>query len=131
MQSPSGDLSQLGGPAPEVSLGGIDVEGKPDGSVPLGSLDRHIWIYQSPYYRDLLEKAKFTDPTPRTTTGEEFEFQYACTKRALLPCKLMEHYLIPNLAERTSDQLIINLTSFPELGFSGAAISDWIKGMGA
>ena len=43
----------------------------------------------------------------------------------------MEHYLIPNLAERTSDQLIINMASFPELGISGAAISGWIKGMGA
>ena len=115
-----GDLNQLVGPAPEVSLGGIDAEGKPDGSVPLESLERHSWIYDSPYYQDLLEKAKLLDPTPLTTTGEEFEFQYACTNRALLPCKLMEHYLIPNLAARTNDQLIINLTSFPELGISGA-----------
>ena len=115
-----GDLSQLEGPAPESSLGGIDDEGKSDGSVPLESLERHNWIYDSPYYQDLLEKAKLTDPTPLITTGEEFEYQYACTNRALLPCKLMEYYLIPNLAERTNDQLIINLTSFPELGISGA-----------
>ena len=115
-----GDLGQLEGPAPESSLGGIDDEGKSDGSVPLESLERHNWIYDSPYYQDLLEKAKLTDPTPLTTTGEEFEYQYACTNRALLPCKLMEYYLIPNLAERTNDQLIINLTSFPELGISGA-----------
>ena len=115
-----GELGQLEGPAPEPSLGGIDDEGKSDGSVPLESLERHIWIYDSPYYQDLLEKAKLTDPTPLATTGGEFEFQYACTNRALLPCKLMEYYLIPNLAERTNDQLIINLTSFPELGISGA-----------
>ena len=115
-----GDLSQLEGPAPESSLGGIDDEGKSDGSVPLESLERHNWIYDSPYYQDLLEKAKLTDPTPLITTGEEFEYQYACTNRALLPCKLIEYYLIPNLAERTNDQLIINLTSFPELGISGA-----------
>ena len=115
-----GDLSQLEGPAPESSLGGIDDEGKSDGSVPLESLERHNWIYDSPYYQDLLEKAKLTDPTPLITTGEEFEYQYACTNRALLPCKLIEYYLIPNLSERTNDQLIINLTSFPELGISGA-----------
>ena len=115
-----GDLSQLEGPAPEPSLGGIDAEGNPDGSVPLESLERHIWIYESDYYQDLLEKAKLLDPTPLTSSGEEFEFQYACTNRALLPCQLMEHYLIPNVAARTNDQLIINLTSFPELGISGA-----------
>ena len=115
-----GDLSQLVGPAPEPSLGGIDEQGEPDGSVPLESLERHIWIYESPYYQDLLEKAKLLDPTPLTSSGEEFEFQYACTNRALLPCQLMEHYLIPNVAERTNNQLIINLTSFPELGISGA-----------
>lgn len=115
-----GDLSQLVGPASEPSLGGIDAEGTPDGSVPLESLERHIWIYESDYYQDLLEKAKLLDPTPLTSSGEEFEFQYACTNRALLPCQLMEHYLIPNVAERTNNQLIINLTSFPELGISGA-----------
>ena len=115
-----GDLSQLVGPASEPSLGGIDEEGKPNGSVPLGSLERHTWIYESDYYQDLLEKANLTDPTPLTSTGEEFEFQYACTNRALLPCQLMEHYLIPNVAERTNNQLVINLTSFPELGISGA-----------
>ncbi len=115
-----GDLSQLVGPAPEVSLGGIDAEGKPDGSVPLESLERHIWIYESPYYQELIEKANLLDPTPLTSSGEEFEFQYACTNRALLPCKLMEFYLIPKVAERTNNQLIINLTSFPELGISGA-----------
>ena len=115
-----GDLSQLVGPAPEPGLGGIDASGSPDGSVPLASLERHLWIYESPYYEDLLAKAKLTDPTPLTSSGEEFEFQYACTNRALLPCQLMEHYLIPNLAERTNNQLVINLTSFPELGISGA-----------
>ncbi len=115
-----GDLSQLVGPAPDPGLGGIDEQGDPDGSVPLESLERHIWIYESDYYQDLLEKAKLTNPTELTSSGEEFEFQYACTNRALLPCQLMEHYLIPNLAERTNNQLVINLTSFPELGISGA-----------
>ena len=115
-----GDLTQLVGPATDPGLGGIDEEGKPDGSVPLDSLERHLWIYESDYYRDLLEKAKLLDPTPLTSTGEEFEYQYACTNRALLPCQLMEHFLLPNVAERTNEQLIINLTSFPELGISGA-----------
>ena len=115
-----GDLSQLVGSATEPSLGGIDEDGQPDGSVPLESLERHSWIYESPYYLDLLEKANLLNPTPLTSSGEEFEFQYACTNRALLPCSLMEHYLLPNVRARTNDQLIINLTSFPELGISGA-----------
>ena len=115
-----GDLNQLVGLATDPALGGIDDEGNPNGSVPLDSLQRHIWIYESPYYQDLIDKAKLLDPTPLTSTGEEFEFQYACTNRALLPCQLMEHYLIPNVAERTNNQLVINLTSFPELGISGA-----------
>ena len=108
------------GPAPEPSLGGINAAGKPDGSLSLESLERHIWIYESPYYQELLAKAKLTNPTPLTTTDEKFEFQYACTNRALLPCQLMERFLIPNVAERTNNQLIIDLTSFPELGISGA-----------
>ena len=115
-----GDLNQLVGPATEPSLGGIDADGNPDGSVPLESLERHIWIYESPYYQDLIDKAKLLDPTPLTSSGEEFEFQYACTNRALLPCQLMEHFLIPNVEKRTNGQLVINLTSFPELGISGA-----------
>ena len=83
-------------------------------------MERHLWIYESDYYKDLLDKAKLLDPTPLTSTGVELKFQYACTNRALLPCQLMEHYLLPNVAERTNNQLIINLTSFPELGISGA-----------
>ena len=77
-----GDLSQLVGPATDPPLGGIDEEGNPDGSVPLESLERHIWIYESPYYQDLIEKANLLNPTPLTSSGEEFEFQYACTNRA-------------------------------------------------
>ena len=115
-----GDLKQLAGPATNPDLGGIDAAGKPDGSVPLESLERHLWIYESDYYQDLLDKAKLLDPTPLTSSGEELKFQYACTNRALLPCKLIEYYLLPNVAERTNNQLIINLTSFPELGISGA-----------
>ena len=115
-----GDLSQLVGPATTADLGGIDENGKPDGSVPLESRERHLWIYDSDYYQDLLDTAKLLDPTPMTSTREELEFQYACTNRGLLPCKLMGNYLIPNVAERTNNQLIINLTSFPELGVSGA-----------
>ena len=115
-----GDLAQLVGPAPTADLGGIDADGEPDGSVPLESLQRHQWIYTSPYYRDLLDKARLLNPTPLTSSGESFEFQYACTNRALLPCQLMEDYFIPNVTARTEGQLVINLTSFPELGISGA-----------
>ncbi len=87
-----GDLTQLAGPAPNPDLGGIDQNGNPDGSVPLDSLERHEWIYESPYYEEMLEKANLTDPTPLTTSGGKFEFQYSCVNRSLLPCKLFEHY---------------------------------------
>ena len=39
-----GDLSQLVGPATTGDLGGIDENGEPDGSVPLESRERHLWI---------------------------------------------------------------------------------------
>lgn len=113
-----GDLNQLAGPDPEVGLDGIDENGDAAGSIPLESLQRHQWIYESPYYQEMLERANLTNPTPLTTNGEKFEFQYSCVNRSLLPCKLVEHYLIPNLLERTGGQLIVNLTSYPELGIS-------------
>lgn len=116
----AGDLSQLAGPAPAAGLGGLDADGRPDGRVPLESLQRHEWIYTSPYYRELLDKARLLNPTPLTSRGEKFEFQYVCNNRTLLPCQLMAAYLIPNVAARTGGQLVINLTSLPELGLSGA-----------
>ena len=114
-----GDISQLAGPAPAAELGGLDENGKADGSVPLESLERHLYLYEHPFYQDLLEKANYTNPTQLVSSGEEHVIQHACVNRALLPCILIEHFLAPNLYERTNGQVEILITSFPELGIAG------------
>ena len=114
-----GDLEQLVGPAPETGLGGIDAAGRHDGRVPLESLERHIWLYESPYYRELLDRAKFTNPTPLSSSGEKIVIRHACINRALLPCQLLEAFFVPNLAQRTGGQVEFEVTSFPELGVAG------------
>ena len=114
-----GDLQQLVGPAPETGLGGIDAAGNHDGRVPLESLERHRWLYESPYYRELLDRAKFTNPTPLSSSGERIVIQHACINRLLLPCQLLKSFFAPNLAQRTGGQVEFNVTSFPELGVSG------------
>ena len=86
-----GDISQLVGPAPGVKGQPGDAEfddplGDGNGMVPLAFLEKNIHIFETDYYRQLLDKAKLTDPTPLTSSGEEFKIQYACINRALLPC---------------------------------------------
>ena len=114
-----GDLEQLVGLAPETGLGGIDAAGRHDGRVPLESLERHDWIYKSPYYRELLDNARFTNPTPLSSSGEKIVIRHACINRALLPCRLLETFFVPNLAQRTGGQVEFEVTSFPELGMAG------------
>ena len=108
-----GDINHLAGPAPTVGQGGFG------GNVPLESLERHNWLYESPLYEELLEKARLTDPTPMTYDGPAITIQHVCINRALLPCQLMETYLAPNLRERTNGKLELITSSFPELGLAG------------
>lgn len=108
-----GDINQLVGPAPTMEQGDFE------GHVPLGSLERHLWIYESPFYGELLEKARLTDPTPMTYDGPAITIQHVCINRALLPCRLMETYFAPNLLERTNGKLKFIFSSFPELGVAG------------
>ncbi len=108
-----GDINQLVGPAPTVDQGGFD------DNVPLESLVRHLWLYESPFYGELLEKARLTDPMPMTYDGPAITIQHVCINRALLPCQLMETYLAPNLRERTNGKLELITSSFPELGLAG------------
>ena len=114
-----GDLSLMVGPAPVPELGGLGEDGVADGSVPLDSLERHLYLYEHPFYQKLLEKANYTDPTQLVSSGEEHVIQHACVNRALLPCILVENFLAPNLYERTNGQVEIVITSFPELGIAG------------
>ena len=108
-----GDLNQLVGPAPSVEQGDFD------GNVPLDALQRHDWIYESEFYEGLLEKAKLLDPTEMVYEGDPVTIQHACINRALLPCVLIETYFAPNLEKRTNGKLIINVSSYPELGLAG------------
>ena len=107
------DLSQLVGPAPTWEQGDLD------GNVPLESLERHLWIYESPFYRELIEKAKLTAPTPMTYYGETITVRHACVHWTLLPCVLLETFFAPNLLERTDGKLQFITTSFPELDLAG------------
>ena len=108
-----GDLNQLVGPAPSIDQGDFD------GNVPLDALERHEWIYTSEFYQSLLEKAKLLNPTELVYDGDPVEIQHACINRALLPCALIETYLAPNLEKRTNGKLVLNVSSYPELGLAG------------
>ena len=108
-----GDITQLVGPAKSVEQGDFD------GNVTLDSLERHLWIYESPFYEELLEKANLLDPTPMTYDGDTITIQHACINRALLPCVALETFFAPNLLERTNGNLEFITSSFPELGLAG------------
>ena len=115
-----GDINQLVGPAPSTPAGEPDADlGDSDGNVPLTALEDHLWLYESDYYQSLIEKANLTNPTELTSSGESIKIQHACINRALLPCKIIEQYWAPNLEERTNGQLILEVSSFPELGLAG------------
>ena len=115
-----GDISQMVGPAPMTLSGEPDADlGDSEGNVPLSALEDHLWLYESDYYQSLVEKANLTNPTELTSTGQEIKVQHACINRALLPCKIIEQYWAPNLEARTNGQLILEVSSFPELGLAG------------
>ena len=108
-----GDIAQLVGPATTIEQGDFD------GNVTLESLERHLWIYESDFYEELIEKAKLTDPTPLEYDGEPITIQHACINRALLPCVALESFFRPNLLERTNGKVEFITSSFPELGLAG------------
>ena len=110
-----GDLSQLVGLAP--GDGSLGAEGN---MVPIEMLEENSFLFKTDYYGSLLEKAKLTNPTELTTSGEDIDIQYACINRALLPCVLQIEYFVKNVLERTNGQVDITVSSFPELGLSGA-----------
>ncbi len=115
-----GDLNQLVGPAPGQGLG------DDDNQVPLAMLQKHRYLVDSDYYKSLLEKANLTNPTELTSTGEEFNIQYACINRALQPCILSIVYFAPNILERTNGQVDFEIVSYPELGIAGPDMMDLI-----
>ena len=108
-----GDLSQLVGPAPAEGLGDAN------DMVNLAGLEREKYIFELQYYRDLVEKANFTNPTPMTYDGDPIEIQFACINRTVAPCELFDHFFRKQIEERTNGKVIIDITSFPELGIAG------------
>ncbi len=109
-----GDLNQLTGPVPEPLEDDI---GDYDG-VPYEGLEDYMYVFDSDYYRKLVEQANYTNPTEAITTGENFSYQLACINRALTHCKLAEWWA-EQVSERTNGQLTIEIVGYPELGISG------------
>ena len=131
-----GDIGQLVGPAPGVSekenpdTGELELDdplGDGNGMVPLAFLEKNIHILETDYYRSLLEKAKLTDPTELTSSGEDFRIQYACINRALLPCVLQTVYFAENVRERTNGQVDFEVSSYPELGLAGSDMIELVQ----
>ena len=86
---------------------------------PAMGISSHMFIYTSDYYQGLIEKARLTNPTPLTSSGESIKIQHACINRVLAACVLIQAYLAPNLEQRTNGQVKLTVTSFPELGLAG------------
>ena len=109
-----GDLNQLVGPVPAPIEDDI---GDNDG-VPYEGLEDYLYVFDSDYYRTLVERANYTNPTEVTTTGLNLSYQLACINRALTHCKLAEWWS-DEVYERTNGQLKIEVVGYPELGISG------------
>ena len=116
-----GNFDALVGPSvyPEfMELDGTDL-GDDDGQVPLDAIMDVRWVFESDYYRQLIEKANLTNPTQLTSSGEDIELQHTCINSQLLWCKHQKTFFVPNVEGRTEGQITINVTSFPELGLAG------------
>ena len=131
-----GDFSRLVGPAPGVSekmnedTGELELDdplGDGNGMVPLAMVEKHRHIFETDYYGSLIEKAKLTDPTPLTSSGESHNIQYACINRALLPCVLQTVYFAENVKERTNGQVDFEVSSYPELGLAGSDMIELVE----
>ena len=104
----------------------------PDGNVTLKALEQHLYIYESPIYAELIEKAKLTNPTPLTSSGEEIRISHKCSYSeyfphefdlrltfpgapGFMPCTLLSDYFAPNLRNRTNGQVefVVEITDFP------------------
>ena len=72
-----GDLNQLVGPSPGEGLGDAN------DMVNLAGLERERYLFDSEYYRNLVERANFVNPTERVYDGDPIELQYACINRTV------------------------------------------------
>ena len=111
-----GDINQLVGPAATEDQGDLD------GNVPLDALQRHLFVFDSDYYRGLIEQANLENPTELVERDEVFTIQHACLSRALSFCRVTESFYFPEVTERTKGQVDFVMSSFPELGLAGPDI---------
>ena len=58
-------------------------------------------------------------PLPAPETQEVVTLQVVCINRALRPCELIDSFFIPRVEERTGGQVLIEISSYPELGLGG------------
>ena len=116
-----GDINQLVGPAITVEQGDFD------GNVTLGALQNHLYVFESDYYKGLLEQANVENPTQLVERDEVFTIQHACLNRALSFCRVIETFYFPNVAERTNGQVDFVMSSFPELGLGGPDIPNLLE----
>ena len=108
-----GDLSQLVGPSPGEGLGDANE------MVNLAGLERERYLFDSDYYKNLVERANFANPTELVYEGEPIELQFACINRTVATCELVDAFFRPQIEERTQGKFKIVITSFPELGLAG------------
>jgi hypothetical protein len=95
-----GDINQLVGPAATEDQGDFD------GNVPLDALQNHLFVFESDYYRGLIEQANVENPTELVERDEVFTIQHACLNRALSFCKVTETFYSPRLLSVPRARLI-------------------------
>ncbi|MCE2463527.1 MAG: TRAP transporter substrate-binding protein DctP [Dehalococcoidia bacterium] len=129
-----GDPTHLIGPPPHeglmfqvpealyTQLSTVALVGSPELGIP-----GHMFIYDSDYYVELIQKANLTNPTELTSSGESIEIQHTCIDRNLPTCVLIQSYWAPNLAKRTNGQVNLSVVSFVELGLSGPETLDQVS----
>ena len=108
-----GDLTQLVGPSPGEGLGDAD------DMVNLAGLERERYLFDSQYYKNLVDRANFDNPTELVYDGEPIELQFACINRTVATCELVDAFFRPQVEARTNGKFVITITSFPELGLAG------------
>jgi TRAP-type C4-dicarboxylate transport system substrate-binding protein len=60
-----------------------------------------------------------TATQPPVADGKTFNFQLACINRTLLTCGLSEENFAAGVFERTNGKVVMEISSFPELGLAG------------
>lgn len=129
-----GDPMQLIGPPPhEGMMFEAPQEQYMQGSmaalfgVPELGIASHMFIFTSDYYRGLIEKARLTNPTELTSSGQSIEIQHVCISRTLPTCLLIQAYWAPNVERRTNGQVKLSVVSFAELGLAGPDTLDQVR----